>query len=165
MAVSPNLAVFLVAWALTGSAGAMFLTTAAYAYIAVYAEDRARDLIGTLMLVTGLAGSGPLPPSSRTWLAGAASFSSMPRSWSWLPVRWFGLGCPSPGPRLLRPAVKSAGTRSAPSSCWWPRLHSTALSPSASTLWEFNFCRRWEWTSPAPSVVPAREESNGRAKA
>ena len=57
LALSPNLSVFWIAWALTGLAGAMFLTTAAYAYIAEYAEDRARSLIGTLMLVTGLAGS------------------------------------------------------------------------------------------------------------
>lgn len=54
---SPNPAVFWVAWALTGLGGAMFLTTAAYAYIAEYEGDRARSLIGTLMLVTGLAGS------------------------------------------------------------------------------------------------------------
>lgn len=54
---SPNLAVFLMAWTLIGLAGALFLTTAAYAYIASYAEERARSLIGTLMLVTGLAGS------------------------------------------------------------------------------------------------------------
>jgi hypothetical protein len=57
LALSPNLPVFWVTWALTGLAGAMFLTTSAYAYIAEYAEDRARSLIGTLMLVTGLAGS------------------------------------------------------------------------------------------------------------
>ncbi|MCT7376814.1 hypothetical protein [Chelativorans salis] len=35
----------------------MFLTTAAYVYLANYADDRARSLIGTLMLFTGLAGS------------------------------------------------------------------------------------------------------------
>ncbi|QAS78020.1 MFS transporter [Rhizobium acidisoli] len=57
LALSPNLPVFWVGWALTGLAGAMFLTTSAYAYVAEYAEDRARSLIGTLMLVTGLAGS------------------------------------------------------------------------------------------------------------
>lgn len=57
LALSPNLPVFWIAWALIGLAGAMFLTTAAYAYIAEYAEDRARSLIGTLMLATGLAGS------------------------------------------------------------------------------------------------------------
>lgn len=55
--LSPNLAVFLMAWMVIGLAGALFLTTAAYAYIASYAEDRARSLIGTLMLVTGLVGS------------------------------------------------------------------------------------------------------------
>ena len=57
LALSPNLSIFFLAWALTGLAGAMFLTTSANAYIAEYAEDRARGLIGTLMLVTGLAGS------------------------------------------------------------------------------------------------------------
>ncbi len=48
---------FWIVWALIGGAGAMFLTTAAYAWLAEYADDRARSLIGTLMLVTGLAGS------------------------------------------------------------------------------------------------------------
>ncbi len=57
LALSPNLIVFWGAWALIGGAGALFLTTAAYAYIAEYSDDRARSLIGTLMLVTGLAGS------------------------------------------------------------------------------------------------------------
>lgn len=57
LALSPNLAVFWTAWALIGGAGALFLTTAAYAYIADHAEESARSLIGTLMLVTGLAGS------------------------------------------------------------------------------------------------------------
>ncbi len=57
LALSPGLPAFWIAWAVTGLAGAMFLTTAAYAYLAEYAEDRARSLIGTLMLVTGLAGS------------------------------------------------------------------------------------------------------------
>ncbi|TAJ85525.1 MAG: MFS transporter [Reyranella sp.] len=57
LALSPTLAIFWAAWALLGVAGALFLTTAAYAYIADRAEERARSLIGTLMLVTGLAGS------------------------------------------------------------------------------------------------------------
>lgn len=57
LALSPGLIVFWLAWALIGGAGAMFLTTAAYAYIVEYANDQARSLIGTLMLVTGLAGS------------------------------------------------------------------------------------------------------------
>ncbi|UXT39776.1 MFS transporter [Agrobacterium tumefaciens] len=57
LALSPGLLVFWAAWVLIGIAGSMFLTTSAYAYIADYAEDRARSLIGTLMLVTGLAGS------------------------------------------------------------------------------------------------------------
>lgn len=54
---APNLVIFWGAWVLVGVAGAMFLTTSAYAYIVEYAEDRARSLIGTLMLATGLAGS------------------------------------------------------------------------------------------------------------
>lgn len=57
LAIAPTLAAFWAAWALAGVAGAMFLTTAAYAYLAEYADDRARGLIGTLMLATGLAGS------------------------------------------------------------------------------------------------------------
>lgn len=57
LALAPGLLVFWAAWVLIGIAGSMFLTTSAYAYIADYAEDRVRSLIGTLMLVTGLAGS------------------------------------------------------------------------------------------------------------
>lgn len=61
VAMAPGMAVFLVAWGVIGAAGAMFLTTAAYAWLAGYAgpEDprRARNLIGILMLVTALAGS------------------------------------------------------------------------------------------------------------
>lgn len=57
LALSPNAVLFLGAWGIVGLAGALFLTTAAYAYIASYADDHARSLIGTLMLVTGLAGS------------------------------------------------------------------------------------------------------------
>ncbi|CAB3707439.1 hypothetical protein LMG3458_03013 [Achromobacter deleyi] len=61
LALSRNLMTFWGAWALIGLAGALFLTTAAYAYIAEYAEDQARSLMGTLMLATGLAGSVFLP--------------------------------------------------------------------------------------------------------
>lgn len=57
MAAAPNLLAFTGAWLVIGMAGAMFLTTAAYAYIAEVAGEGARRLIGTLMLVTGLAGS------------------------------------------------------------------------------------------------------------
>jgi MFS family permease len=53
----PNLLIFWLGWTLTGLAGAMFLTTSAYAHIAEYTEDRARSLIGILMLMTGLAGN------------------------------------------------------------------------------------------------------------
>ncbi|HEY4252473.1 MAG TPA: MFS transporter [Roseomonas sp.] len=61
LALVPDLPAFLAAWALIGVAGAMFLTTAAYAYVADHAGDRARSLIGTLMLLTGLASSVFLP--------------------------------------------------------------------------------------------------------
>lgn len=57
LAFSPNLITFWAAWALIGIAGALFLTTAAYAYIAAWTDTHARSLIGTLMLVTGLYGS------------------------------------------------------------------------------------------------------------
>lgn len=72
LALMPSLSLFWAAWVLIGMAGSMFLTPSAYAYIADYAEDRARSLIGTLMLVTGLAGSvfWPLPHFSKwSWLA------------------------------------------------------------------------------------------------
>lgn len=61
LALSPGLWAFWAAWTLVGVAGAAFLTTGAYAYVVEYAQDRARGLIGTLMLVTGLAGSVFLP--------------------------------------------------------------------------------------------------------
>lgn len=61
VAVSPGLLFYWMAWAVTGLGGAMFLTTSAYAYLAEYAGARARGLIGTLMLATGLAGSVFLP--------------------------------------------------------------------------------------------------------
>lgn len=48
---------YLLSWAVVGVGGAMFLTTAAYVYLSEFAKDRARGLIGSLMLVTGLAGS------------------------------------------------------------------------------------------------------------
>jgi predicted MFS family arabinose efflux permease len=49
--------VYLTAWGMVGVAGAMFLTTAAYVYLADYAAERARGMIASLMLITGLAGS------------------------------------------------------------------------------------------------------------
>ncbi|MCZ7450208.1 MFS transporter [Agrobacterium rhizogenes] len=52
-----SVAIYLIAWGLIGLAGAMLLTTAAYIYLADFADERARGMIGTLMLVTGLAGS------------------------------------------------------------------------------------------------------------
>ncbi|MDP3340346.1 MFS transporter [Frigidibacter sp.] len=57
VALAPGLTVFCIGWALVGLAGSMFMTTAAYAYLAEYDADSARSLIGTLMLVTGLAGA------------------------------------------------------------------------------------------------------------
>lgn len=48
---------YLLSWAVLGAGGAMFLTTAAYVYLSDFAEDEARGMIGSLMLVTGLAGS------------------------------------------------------------------------------------------------------------
>lgn len=61
LALSPGLPAFWAGWGLTGIGGAMFLTTAAYAYLADHAGDRARSRIATLMLATGLAGSIFLP--------------------------------------------------------------------------------------------------------
>lgn len=52
-----SIPIYLAAWGAIGIAGAMFLTTAAYVYLADFAEERARGMIGSLMLVTGLAGS------------------------------------------------------------------------------------------------------------
>ncbi|AMY68832.1 MFS transporter [Frigidibacter mobilis] len=67
VALAPGLPVFCLGWALVGLGGSLFLTTAAYAYLAEYAQDRARSLIGTLMLVTGLSGAVFLPLTA--WLA------------------------------------------------------------------------------------------------
>lgn len=57
LALASGPLVFLIAWGVTGVAGAMFLTTAAYAWLAGHAGSGARNLIGLLMLVTALAGS------------------------------------------------------------------------------------------------------------
>jgi len=57
IAFAPSPEIFLAGWAITGFGGAMFLTTAAYVYLADCGDERARGLIGSLMLVTGLAGS------------------------------------------------------------------------------------------------------------
>lgn len=57
LSVSASVAVYLAAWGVMGMAGAMFLTTAAYVYLADFADERARGMIASLMLVTGLAGS------------------------------------------------------------------------------------------------------------
>ncbi|MBY5846400.1 MFS transporter [Rhizobium leguminosarum] len=57
LSVTKSLPIYVTAWGALGIAGAMFLTTAAYVYLADFAEERARGLIGSLMLVTGLAGS------------------------------------------------------------------------------------------------------------
>lgn len=52
-----SLLAYLASWCAIGVGGAMFLTTSAYAYLAEFAGNRARGMIGSLMLVTGLAGS------------------------------------------------------------------------------------------------------------
>ena len=57
ISVSGATLVFLSSWAVVGVGGAMFLTTAAYVYLAESDDERARGSIGSLMLVTGLAGS------------------------------------------------------------------------------------------------------------
>ncbi|MDQ1185469.1 MFS transporter [Agrobacterium larrymoorei] len=57
MASVNSLAAYLACWCAIGVGGAMFLTTSAYAYLAEFAGNRARGMIGSLMLVTGLAGS------------------------------------------------------------------------------------------------------------
>ncbi|HBF30803.1 MFS transporter [Rhizobium sp.] len=64
LSLSTGILMFWTAWILIGLAGAMFLTTAAYAYLAEYTKEHARGLIGTLMLVTGLAGSVFWPVTS-----------------------------------------------------------------------------------------------------
>lgn len=57
LSVSGTTLAYLLSWAVVGVGGAMFLTTAAYIYLSEFADERARGLIGSLMLVTGLAGS------------------------------------------------------------------------------------------------------------
>lgn len=52
-----SLLAYLASWCAIGLGGAMFLTTSAYAYLAECAGNKARGMIGSLMLVTGLAGS------------------------------------------------------------------------------------------------------------
>ncbi|MGR9554123.1 MFS transporter [Rhizobium leguminosarum] len=53
LSVTKSLPIYLTAWGALGIAGAMFLTTAAYVYLADFAEERARGLIGSLMLGHG----------------------------------------------------------------------------------------------------------------
>jgi len=55
IAASVTTLMFLAAWVIMGAAGAMLLTTGAYIYLSDFAEEQARSLIGTLMLVTGLS--------------------------------------------------------------------------------------------------------------
>jgi hypothetical protein len=57
LGMTKSVPVYFLAWCAMGGGGAMFLTTAAYVYLADFAEERARGMIGTLMLITGLAGS------------------------------------------------------------------------------------------------------------
>jgi len=57
ISISSTSVFYLSSWAVIGIGGAMFLTTAAYVYLSDFDDERARGLIGSLMLVTGLAGS------------------------------------------------------------------------------------------------------------
>lgn len=112
LALSANAAVFLSAWVIIGLAGTLFLTTAAYAYIAAYAEDGARSLIGTLMLVTGLAGSvfWPVTAFLETELGwrGVGLVYAVVMALVVCPLVWFGLppigetAAPTPGNGRLR---------------------------------------------------------------
>ncbi|MFT4184659.1 MAG: hypothetical protein QM636_22380 [Rhizobium sp.] len=64
IAVAPTATMYLCGWNVVGVAGAVFLTTSAFAYIVEYFGDNARSLIGTLMLASGLAGSIFLPATA-----------------------------------------------------------------------------------------------------
>lgn len=57
LALAPGHAWFLLAWVMLGLAGSALLTAPAYVYLNDLAEASAKRLIGTLMLVTGLASS------------------------------------------------------------------------------------------------------------
>lgn len=57
LSLSGSIVTYMLAWSVVGLAGAMFLTTTAYIYVADFAGKDSRALISTLMLVTGLAGS------------------------------------------------------------------------------------------------------------
>ena len=110
---SPSIAVFWVAWALTGLGGAMFLTTAAYAYIAEHEAQRARGLVGTLMLVTGLAGSVFWPITalleSLVGWRGVVLVHAAVMTLAVCPSIWFGL--PATGPAATKVAREERGRR------------------------------------------------------
>lgn len=110
LAAAPTLFVFWLAWALIGAAGALFLTTAAYAYIAEYAPDGARSLIGTLMLVTGLAGSVFWPITAfldhlTSWRGALIVYAGI-MALLVCPLLWFGL----PEARATTAATVSRGS-------------------------------------------------------
>ncbi|MBU9861266.1 MFS transporter [Rahnella aceris] len=77
-----SIPLYLAAWSMLGISGAMFLTTPAYIYLADFANEGARKLIGLLMLVTGLATSIFLPLTSILeqfvgWRGAAQIYSGM----------------------------------------------------------------------------------------
>lgn len=115
LAGSPNLSVFWASWALIGLAGAMFLTTSAYVYLAEHAGEQARSLIATLMLVTGLATSVFWPlTASLDHLAGWRATVSVYAALMLLvvcPWIWFGLAPSSPATDLapIRPGGRQGG--------------------------------------------------------
>lgn len=120
LALSPALPVFWGAWGVIGVAGSLFLTIAAYAYVADHAEDEARGLIGTLMLATGLAGSVFWPVTAFLehlvgWRGVGAAYAAL-MFFVVCPLAWFGLpatacerastaAAPVPGPGLRKGPV------------------------------------------------------------
>ena len=91
----------------------MFLTTAAYAYIAEYEGDRARSLIGTLMLVTGLAGSVFWPITalleSLVGWRGVVLVYAAVMTLAVCPLIWFGL--PATGATATKTTTEGRGRK------------------------------------------------------
>lgn len=102
VSLSPAMAFYWVAWGLIGSGGAMFLTTAAYAFLAEFYEETARSSIGALMLATGLAGSVFLPVTAFLdhllgWRATLGIYAAL-MALIVCPLVWFGLPKIKPAP-------------------------------------------------------------------
>lgn len=81
LATATGPAWFFLAWVVLGVAGAALLTTPAYVYLSQFAEASAKSLIGTLMLVTGLATSLFWPVTAFLgellgWRLAAASYAA-----------------------------------------------------------------------------------------